>query len=608
MNDRPENRSTDWRRQRRSRTQRSVEEPLSVTNGDTQTTDSKNNTLYSLIEPALDAVGAFGTPMVIAGIIGIALGLIIVAFIESMKIYGLIVIIFGAILVGVIAIIYFSTVTAAFLSRTGRYGTNSLVMLAAFLGIVLLINIISFSNNQRWDNTATQQFSLATQTKNLLEDLDQPVKATAFFREDMASFPDVVRAQQMLARQAKVEYTFSEFSNRNNLFSYEFIDPDINPEIARNYGISTYESIIIEAVGSNQTNLITRTDDLYSELEQDLYTSILVVSGQEKRKIYFLAQHGEKNINRTDPDGLSTLKDSLESFNYEVEALRLSSTAEEVSIPDDAALLVIAGPTADMPETHKDALNKYLSGKDSAGQARIEAARLIFMAEPDTSDSFKEFLAQWGILLGDGYILDKERSDPITPQRIRLSSYNPVAPEVQQIVRPRGIPLEISFMQGATSLFVAEDGLRLPVEIARTSPNSYLIDDIERTDPVESGDNPDPSGIFIPAYYIQAVGQVGSPIPTSAAPQHQIAQMVIFGDSDFATNKFVNSGSGESLFLNSANYLLGDFSLISIHNRQTVFREFNLDKNEYKFVRLSSWFFLPVLMGLLATLVWWIRR
>ena len=194
--------------------------------------------------------------------------------------------------------------------------------------------------------------------------------------------------------------------------------------------------------------------------------------------------------------------------------------------------------------------------------------------------------------------MDKERSDPITPQRIRLSSYNPVAPEVQQIVRPRGIPLEISFMQGATSLFVAEDGLRLPVEIARTSPNSYLIDDIERTEPVESGDNPDPSGIFIPAYYI----------PTSAAPQHQIAQMVIFGDSDFATNKFVNSGSGESLFLNSANYLLGDFSLISIHNRQTVFREFNLDKNEYKFVRLSSWFFLPVLMGLLATLVWWIRR
>ncbi|MBO55683.1 MAG: hypothetical protein CL886_08505 [Dehalococcoidia bacterium] len=608
MNDRPENRSTDWRRQRRSRTQRSIEDSSSVVTSDTQNTGKQNNTLYNLIEPALDAVGSFGTPMVIAGVIGIALGLIIVAFIESMKIYGLIVIIFGAILIGVIAVIYFSTVTAAFLSRTGRYGTNSLIMLAAFMGIILLVNVISFNNNQRWDNTATQQFSLATQTKNLLEDLNQPIKATAFFREDMASFPDVVRAQQMLARRAKVEDTFSEFSNRNTLFSYEFIDPDINPEIARNYGISTYESIVIEAIGNGQTNMVTRTDESYSELEQDLYTSILVVSGQEKRKIYFLSQHGEKNINRTDPDGLSTLKDSLESFNYEVEALRLSTTSDVVSIPDDTALLVIAGPTADMPDSHKDALNRYLSGYDSTGQARIESARLIFMAEPDTSDSFKEFLAQWGILLGEGYIFDKERSDPITPQRIRLSSYNPVAPEVQQIVRPRGIPLEISFMQGASAIFVAEDGLRIPVEIARTSPTSYLIDDIERTEPIESGDNPDPSGIFIPAYYIQAVGQVGSPAPTSAAPQHQISQMVIFGDSDFATNKFVNSGSGESLFLNSANYLLGDFSLVSIHNRQTVFREFNLDKNEYKFVRLSSWFFLPVLMGLLATLVWWIRR
>ena len=84
--------------------------------------------------------------------------------------------------------------------------------------------------------------------------------------------------------------------------------------------------------------------------------------------------------------------------------------------------------------------------------------------------------------------------------------------------------------------------------------------------------------------------------------------MVIFGDVDFIKNTFVGSGSGESLFLNSANYLLGDFSLISIHNRQSVFREFNLDKNQYKFVRFSSWFFLPVLMALMATLVWWIRR
>jgi hypothetical protein len=62
------------------------------------------------------------------------------------------------------------------------------------------------------------------------------------------------------------------------------------------------------------------------------------------------------------------------------------------------------------------------------------------------------------------------------------------------------------------------------------------------------------------------------------------------------------------MFLNSANYLLGDFSLVSIHDRQFVFREFNLDQNQFNFVRFSSWFFLPGLMGLMAALVWWVRR
>lgn len=602
MNEQPTNSSSDWRRQRRPRPQRSSQTSQPESDG------IPPKTLFRLLEPTLDTIGSFGTPMVIAGIIGIALGLIIVAFIGSMRIYGLIIIGFGAVLLITIALIYFSTVLAAFLSRTGRYGTNSLIMLSAFIGIILLINIISFSNNQRVDTTATQQFSLATQSKNLLEDLDQPVKATAFFREDMASFPDVVRAQQMLARRAKVEDTFSEFNNRNSLFTFEFIDPDLNPEIARNYGISSYESIVVEDKSSGSTNLITRTDDIYSELEQDLYTSILVTSGQERRKVYFLSQHGEANVNRTDSDGLSSLKDSLEAFNYEVLPLRLSVTAEKVNVPDDAALLVIAGPSGELPETHRHALDNYLNGMDSEDNPRIEGARMIFMGEPDMSESFRAFMKNWGVLFGEGYILDQDRSDPVTPQRLRVGSYNPVAPEVQQIVRPRGVPLSVSFMQGATSVLVADDGLRLPVEIARSSPNSYLISDIERTEPITSGEDPDPNGVFIPAYYMQSVGQVGSPIPTSAAPQHQISQMVIFGDVDFIKNTFVGSGSGESLFLNSANYLLGDFSLISIHNRQSVFREFNLDKNQYKFVRFSSWFFLPVLMALMATLVWWIRR
>ncbi len=112
----------------------------------------------------------------------------------------------------------------------------------------------------------------------------------------------------------------------------------------------------------------------------------------------------------------------------------------------------------------------------------------------------------------------------------------------------------------------------------------------------------------MPALYLQAAGLLGSPPPTSAPPESQISGIIVFGDADFVSNTFFNRGSGAALFLNSANFLLGDFSLVSIRDRQTEFIEWNLDRNELKFVRLSSWFFVPGLMGLMAALVWWVRR
>ena len=84
--------------------------------------------------------------------------------------------------------------------------------------------------------------------------------------------------------------------------------------------------------------------------------------------------------------------------------------------------------------------------------------------------------------------------------------------------------------------------------------------------------------------------------------------MVVFGDSDFVNNLNYNLGSGADLFLNSANYLLGDYSLVSIRPKAFTFRELNLNRNEYNFVRFSSWLFMPGLLGLMAALVWWVRR
>ena len=592
MDDRPR----DWRR-RRGRDRQAAGGSEATVAAETDALEEQSRTLFSFLEPAFDFIGIFYVPILIAGVVGLIAGAALLAFVGSLKLYGGIVLGIGGVLVLLVALSYFSQVIAAFFSRTGRYGVNTVVMTAAFVGLVVLANYVAFENHFRADTTATNQFSLANRTKDLLDNLDRPINVIAYY-------PDEIPNIDMLTRRGKVDTMLSEFSNRSSNFSYQFIDPQKEADLARSQGITSYETLSVSAVGTDIIDLVQPTDGAYSRLEQDLYTALLVATETEQKKVYFLAGHGERDINRAEDDGYQQIRDGLEVDNYAVEALHWSPQDEDVRIPDDAALLVIAGPTGELPPAHADTLNFYMAGRQPDGAPRREGARLIFLAEPDTHDSFRAFLALWGVVVTDSYIRDLEGSQPNAPRTLRVGIYNPQAPP--EIVAPRGQQLQVSFMPGAAALepVIEESGARVPVPIAATTSSARLIDDIERTDPIDS----DPQGIYFPALYLDIAGPVGAAAPTQRPPDNEIAEMAVFGDSDFITNRNVQRGSSAALFLNSANYLMGDFSLVSIRDREFVYREWNLDANEFNFVRFSTWLLLPGLMGIMAVVVWWVRR
>jgi hypothetical protein len=190
---------------------------------------------------------------------------------------------------------------------------------------------------------------------------------------------------------------------------------------------------------------------------------------------------------------------------------------------------------------------------------------------------------------------------------LSLRSFNPEAP--LEITLPKGERLQDVFMPGATAIGLLQDELRSGIPLAATTANSYLIEEPDRTDPITGGgEGSDQSGPFVPVVRVQSIGQVGDQAPSSQPDPSEISDIIVFGDSDFLSNSSYNQGGGSDLFLNSANFLVGDFSLVSIRPKTFAFREFNLDANEYDFVRFSSWLFLPGLMGLMAAFVWWVRR
>ena len=586
----------DWRR-RRGR-DRQADAGDGGSSGDRpEALEEQSRTLFSFIEPAFDLIAVFYAPILMAGVVGLIVGAVLLAFIGSLKLYGGIVIGIGAVLILLVGLSYFSQVLAAFFSRTGRYGVNTVIMTAAFFGLVALVNYVAFENHVRSDTTATNQFSLAQRSRDLLDGLDRPISVTAYY-------PDQIPSIEMLTRQGKVETTLSEFARRSGNFTYQFIDPQKEADLARSQGVTAYETLAVSAVGTDIIDLVQPTDGVYSRLEQDLYTALLVATETQRKKVYFLSGHGERDVTRQAEDGYLKIREGLEVDNYEVATLPWAPVDEDVAVPDDAALLVIAGPTGELPTAHLNALNFYMAGRYPDGEPRREAARIIFLAEPDTHDTFRAFLAFWGVIVTNSYIRDVEGSQPNAPRTLRVGIYNPDAPP--EIVAPRGRPLNVAFMPGAAAVepILEETNTRLPRPIAATTPSARLIDDIERVDPVDD----DPQRVYFPAMYLDIIGPVGGAAPTARPPDNEIASMVVFGDSDFVSNRNVDRGSSAALFLNSANYLMGDFSLVSIRDREFVYREWNLDENEFNFVRFSTWLLLPGLMGIMAVMVWWVRR
>ena len=154
------------------------------------------------------------------------------------------------------------------------------------------------------DVTATNQYSLADRTEQLLNDLDHDIEVIAFYKGEVSLGPQgsASAAYQLLNRESKVVETFREFeAARPTKFHSSFVDPDVNPQRVNQYFGTTpiafvNESIVVKLKDGDALDVIQPKDAEYSHLEQDLVTSILVVTGQEQKAIYFLAGHGERSI------------------------------------------------------------------------------------------------------------------------------------------------------------------------------------------------------------------------------------------------------------------------------------------------------------------------
>ena len=537
----------------------------------------------------------------ISGTISMIFGGISYFIITEIQDFSLSIIIAGSIL-NLTALLLSPRSTASFIKgRRGKYGTNSAIMFVCVLTIIILGNSFFVINSYRFDTTATRVFSLSKQTEKLLANLETPVRANAFF---------VPTDNDQAKLKTNAEDLLSEFAKKSSKFSYRFTDPQLNKTLAIKYGVMQYPAIVFEDLSSGkQQPVYEKAFNPFSE--QDFITAMLIAMGDKQKVIYYSNGHKEKSLSRdistnevTD-EGIDYFIEGLKRDNYDVKSINFEQVE---SVPSDAAALIIIGPKSALPQNHAKMIADYIA----------VGGRIAFLLDPNPHVTWNELLSNWGIIVSQQPIADPlsslAGSKFLTP--LLQKSNNQFVPEQKLLQYTRNNSAETkrilsitdqinaAFFPGAGAIIETINENERPfhvqnIQLGVSTAISWLEPDIEEP---QFDENTDIQGPFSMISIIESTGPV-----TTNAPIFDLSKIMIFGDSDFVTNKWFYSNQNSDLILNSMAWLAEDYEVISIRTKVVPFRSIVVNRREREVLKWTSG--LPfVLMLVTSTVVWWRRR
>jgi ABC-type uncharacterized transport system involved in gliding motility auxiliary subunit len=469
--------------------------------------------------------------------------------------------------------------------RSTQAGTNALVATLAVLVILGLTNFLASRYHLRTDLTEAQLFTIAPQSKELVRSLKTPVKIWVF---DVTDNP--------VDRELLENYR-----RQNPKFQYEYVDPQARPFLAQRFGVNNYGEVYLESGNTRQIVQVVNEGDRLSE--NRLTNRLQQISNGSIAKVYALQGHGEHQL-EAGQQGLSQAVQALTDKNYTVTPLNLVQTA---SIPEDAAVVVVAGPERALFDTEVPALQDYLN----------RGGNLLLMIDPNTQTKLDSLLSEWGVKLDNRLALNSSKNvETLGPGFSIVTEYgkHPITKDfgngisVYKFARP----IEITPVPGieATPLLITQPYPETWAESDQKSENFQFDEGSDLKGPLTLG----------VALTRKAGTKINTPTSSSTPPPSpsptpsttettKESRLVVLGNSDFATDGSFDKYLNGDVFLNSVTWLSQqDQQILSIRPKEPKNRRLNFTQQQAILLTSSSLLFLPMLGFATAAILWWLRR
>ena len=462
----------------------------------------------------------------------------------------------GAVLILAAVALNFRDLIAFFSGRSGKAGVNLGGLLIAFLAILGLLNYLGYRYHKRFDLTPEGLYTLSDQSKKILNGLQKDVRVIKFDKVE----------DQPLSDQMAV------FKNQTQRLTYERVDPQQKPDLARQFNVQRMGETVIVAG--------ERVERPQATSEQDLINAIMKVTRDQMKTICFISGHGERDIADAEAEGYQAIDKALQNENYQTRSINLIT---ENQVPADCSVIVLSGPKSALIPQEATLIGKYL---DEGGKALIQI-------DPDTDPGVGDILKSWNVEMGKDTVIDVSGVG-------RLFGTGPAVPLVGEYGNH---PITKDMKRTATFFPLARSvkksgGERTDItqtELLKTSERSWgetaLQGDDAKFD--EGQDNEGPVTLGITA--TKMVGE-------------KEARLVVIGDSDFANNNYVRLAGNGDLFLNTVNWLAQEEDLISIRPKSPTNRSVTMTESQQRTFFLLVVLLMPLTVIGIGAYVWWKRR
>jgi len=450
-------------------------------------------------------------------------------------------------------------------ARQTRYVAYAALYVIVILAIVSVANVLANRYNKSYDSTANKRYSLSDQTAKIVKGLKQNAAITYYDRQSgFQQAKDILERYSTLSPRIRVDY----------------IDVEKRPQEARAAGVTK--------LGTSFVQIGTKKEEAKSVNETEITGAIIRDLKTTTRTVCFVSGSGEHQIDDTQRNGFSRLKDILAKDQYTSKSVSLLEKAE---IPADCTVVVIGGPQSEYVQPAVDAIKKYV---EQGGRAMILLDAPLKFGRPTADNSaLADLLQSWGVSMDKDLLLDMSPVGQLMglgPEIALVSTYDthPIVDEMKGTAT--GFPLSRSLTVKSTD----KTTVQKLFESSATSLATTKLDS-PNVNPSDPNNKKGPL----------TIGAAGS---YKTGKENSEGRFVVVGSSAWPANSFITFNGNGDLALNALNWLSSDEDLISIRPKEQENRNVTMTRAQFNWVRLSSQFLLPGALLLAGVSVWWRRR